>query len=77
MADPHDPSSEERDQLYDRWSRPQALSNRGYLIMAAVPFVLAAVGFGVVSLVSSGDDVASGTTVRLPGPHSASVTPAS
>jgi hypothetical protein len=42
------------------------LSNRGYLIVAAVPFVVAAVAFGVVSLVSSGDDAASGTTVRLP-----------
>ncbi|HYF73993.1 MAG TPA: hypothetical protein VD864_14280 [Nocardioides sp.] len=66
MADPDGPASEERDQPYDRWSRPQALSNRGYLIMAAVPFVVAAIGFGVVSLVSSGDEAASGTTVRLP-----------
>ena len=61
-----DPTGEERDQPYDRWSRRQALSNRGYLIMAAVPFVIAAIGFGVVSLVSSGDDAAGGTTVRLP-----------
>lgn len=66
MADPTDPTPGERDQLYDRWSRPQALSRRGYLIMAAVPFVIAAVGFGIVSLVSSGDETASGTTVRLP-----------
>lgn len=63
---PTDPTPGERDQLYDRWSRPQALSRRGYAIIAAVPFVLAAAGFGVVSAVSSGDDVASGTTVRLP-----------
>ncbi len=61
-----DPTGDERDQPYDRWSRRQALSNRGYLIMAAVPFVIAAIGFGVVSLVSSGDDAAGGTTVGLP-----------
>ena len=61
-----DPTPDERDQPYDRWSRTQALSNRGYLIAAVVPFVIAAIGFGIVALVSSGDDAGSGTTVRLP-----------
>lgn len=65
MADP-DSTPGERDQLYDRWSRPQALSKRGYAIAAAVPFLLAAAGFGIVSAVSAGDDAISGTTVRLP-----------
>ena len=70
MADPQgpadDPTPAERDQPYDRWSRPEALSRRGYAIVAAVPFVIAAVGFGIVAAVSSGDDAPSGTTVRLP-----------
>ncbi len=65
-TDPADQATGERDRSYDRWSRPQALSRRGYLIMTAVPFLIAAVGFGVVSLVSTGDETASGTTVRLP-----------
>ena len=30
----------------DRWSRPQALSNRGYLLVAVIPFLIAAAGFG-------------------------------
>lgn len=51
---------------FDRWSRPDALSKRGYVLVALVPFLVAAVGFGVVSLVSAGDEGASGTSVRLP-----------
>lgn len=70
MADPGqdgpDPTPDERDQPFDRWSRPQALSSRGYAIAAVVPFVIAAIGFGIVALVSSGDDGGSGITVRLP-----------
>lgn len=66
MVDPADQGDEERDRPFDRWSRPQALSRRGYAIVAIVPFVIAAIGFGVVALVSSGDDAGSGTTVRLP-----------
>jgi len=69
LADPQGSTpdeGEERDQPYDRWSRPEALSKRGYLIVTLVPFLVAAIGFGVVYAVSSGDDVGSGTTVRLP-----------
>ncbi|WP_395696184.1 hypothetical protein [Nocardioides sp.] len=55
-----------RRSTYDRWSRPPALSRRGYAIALVGPFVLAAAAFGVVSLVSSGDDSLSGTTIRLP-----------
>jgi hypothetical protein len=51
---------------YDRWSRPDALSKRGYVLVALVPVVIAALGFGIVSLVSAGDETGSGTTVRLP-----------
>lgn len=51
---------------YDRWSRPEALSRRGYLVVALVPVVIAAVGFAVVSLVASDEPTLSGTTVRLP-----------
>lgn len=57
---------DEQEPAYDRWSRPDALSKRGYVLVAIVPFFVAAVGFGIVSLVSSGDEAASGTSVRLP-----------
>lgn len=51
---------------YDRWSRPDALSKRGYVLAILVPVLVAAAGFGLVSLVSAGDEGGSGTTVRLP-----------
>ncbi|MCB0894152.1 MAG: hypothetical protein H6529_08350 [Nocardioides sp.] len=67
MAEPVDEAAEAGDQpVYDRWSRPQALSNRGYLLVAVIPFLIAAAGFGVVALVSSGGDSLSGTSVHLP-----------
>jgi hypothetical protein len=51
---------------YDRWSRPDALSRRGYVLAVLIPLLVAACAFGVVSLVASDDDGLSGTTVRLP-----------
>jgi hypothetical protein len=51
---------------YDRWSRPDALSRRGYVLAVAIPLLIAACAFGVVSLVASDDNGISGTTVRLP-----------
>lgn len=51
---------------YDRWSRPDALSKRGYILAILVPVLVAAAGFGIVSLVSAGHEAGSGTTVRLP-----------
>ncbi len=51
---------------YDRWSRPDALSKRGYVLAVLIPLLIAACGFGVVSLVASDDHGLSGTTVRLP-----------
>jgi len=65
-TEPADPAPGDGDQPYDRWSRRQALSNRGYLVVAVIPFVIAAIGFGIVALVSSGDETGSGVTVRLP-----------
>lgn len=62
MAEPTDPEQP----VYDRWSRPQALSNRGYLIAVLVPVLIAAAAFGVVALVSAGDETRSGVSVRLP-----------
>ena len=56
----------EQGPAYDRWSRPDALSRRGYVLVAIVPVFVAAVAFGIVSLVSAGDETGSGTTVRLP-----------
>jgi hypothetical protein len=58
---------EEQEPAYDRWSRPHALSNRGYVLAVLVPVLVAAAAFGVVSLVSEGDEpTISGTSVRLP-----------
>lgn len=57
---------EPQEPAYDRWSRSQALSNRGYLLAVLVPVLIAAAAFGVVSLVSAGDETGSGVTVRLP-----------
>jgi hypothetical protein len=51
---------------YDRWSRPEALSKRGYVLAVAVPVLIAACGFGAVSLFASDDGDLSGTTVRIP-----------
>jgi hypothetical protein len=62
LAEPTDPDQP----VYDRWSRPQALSNRGYLLAVLVPVLIAAAAFGVVALVSAGDETGSGVTVRLP-----------
>ena len=62
VTEPTDPDQP----VYDRWSRPQALSNRGYLLAVLVPVLIAAAAFGVVSLVSAGDESGSGVTVRLP-----------
>jgi hypothetical protein len=51
---------------YDRWSRQDALSGRGYVLAVLIPLLIAACAFGVVSLVASDDDGLSGITVRLP-----------
>ena len=56
----HQPTS------FDRWSRPPALSGRGYVLAVAIPVLIASLAFGVVALVSAGDDTRSGTTVLLP-----------
>jgi hypothetical protein len=56
----------EQEPSYDRWSRPDALSRRGYVLAILVPVLVAAAGFGIVSLVAAGDDAGSGTSVRLP-----------
>jgi hypothetical protein len=51
-------------ETYDRWSRRQALSGRGYVLAVLIPLLIAAAGFGLVSLVASGND--SATRVRVP-----------
>lgn len=53
-------------QPYDRWSRPAALSRRGYLLVALVPVLVAAVGFGVLTLFASDEPELRGITVQLP-----------
>jgi hypothetical protein len=69
LADTDEPEGveqEDRGPTYDRWSYPQALSSRGYVLAVAVPVLVAALAFGVIALVAAGDDAQSGTTVRLP-----------
>jgi hypothetical protein len=55
----------EEQQRYDRFTPTQALSRRGYVLWAVVPFVIAALGFTAVSIVSH-DGGGSGFTVQLP-----------
>lgn len=62
MAEPQ----ETQEPTYDRWSRRDALSRRGYILAVVVPIVIAACAFGLVSLVASDDSGISGATVRLP-----------
>lgn len=57
---------EHQEPAYDRWSRTNALSRRGYVLVVLIPVLIAAGGFGVLSLVASDDNAISGTTVRLP-----------
>jgi hypothetical protein len=57
-----DPQAEP--EAYDRWSRRQALSGRGYVLAVLIPLLIAAAGFGLVALLASGNDAAS--RVRVP-----------
>jgi hypothetical protein len=52
-------------QHYDRFTPTQALSRRGYILWALVPFVLAAIGFTIVSVIAH-DKGTGGFAVRLP-----------
>jgi hypothetical protein len=51
---------------FDRWSRPPALSRRGYVLVVLVPVLIAAVGFGAIVLFASDEPELRGTTVQLP-----------
>jgi hypothetical protein len=51
---------------YDRWSRPAALSPRGYVLAVLIPVLIAAAGFGALSLIDHSSDSGGGATVRLP-----------
>jgi hypothetical protein len=63
----HPPQDGDRDQpAYDRWSRPPALSRRGYVLAVVVPLVVAACAFGLVSVFASDESDLHGTSVRLP-----------
>jgi hypothetical protein len=56
----------EQEPQFDRWSRPAALSRRGYVLVALVPVLIAAVGFGLITVFASDEPTLSGTTVLLP-----------
>jgi len=59
-------SHEEPQEQYDRWSRPAALSRRGYVLAVLVPLLVAALAFGAVTLFASDEPDLRGTTVLLP-----------
>jgi hypothetical protein len=59
-------AEQQEEQTYDRWSRTSALSTRGYVLAVLIPVLIAACGFGAVSVFASDDHGLSGTTVRLP-----------
>ena len=50
---------------YTRWDQRPALGTRGLVLAVLVPVLLAAGGFGVVSLLSRGSDTAA-TAIRVP-----------
>ncbi len=56
----------EQEPQFDRWSRPAALSRRGYVLVALVPVLIAAVGFGLITVFASEEPDVRGTTVLLP-----------
>lgn len=56
----------EQEPEFDRWSRGAALSTRGYVLVALVPLLIAAIAFGAVSLFASDEPELTGTTVQLP-----------
>jgi hypothetical protein len=53
-------------QQYDRWSRPPALSRRGYVLAVLVPVLLAAGGFGLLAVIDHTEGTPSGSAVRVP-----------
>jgi hypothetical protein len=58
--------ADEQEPQYDRWSRPAALSRRGYVLVALVPVLIAAVAFGAVTIFASEEPELTGTSVQLP-----------
>ena len=58
--------ADEQEPQYDRWSRPAALSTRGYVLVALVPLLIAAIAFGAVTLFASDEPELTGTSVQLP-----------
>ena len=66
MADPVTDPVTDPEPEFDRWSRPAALSTRGYVLVALVPLLIAAVAFGAVTLFASDEPELTGTSVQLP-----------
>jgi len=58
-------TDEEEQSSFARWEQPAALGRGGLALMVVVPFVIAAIGFAIVSWVSSDTDTEA-TTVRVP-----------
>jgi len=59
-------AEQEQKPQFDRWSRPDALSWRGYALVVLVPIVIAAIAFGAIALFASEEPDVRGTTVFLP-----------
>jgi len=58
--------TDHEDEQFDRWSRKPALSTRGYFLAVLVPVLLAAAGFGMVTILDHTGDSGSGAAVRVP-----------
>ena len=62
MPDETDPEAEPG---YARWDQTPALGRRGMVLAVVIPVLIAAAGFGVVTLISEGTDTAA-TAIKVP-----------
>jgi hypothetical protein len=59
------PDEEQEESSYLRWEQSPVIGRRGLVLAVVVPILIAAAGFGVVSLVSEGSQTQA-TTTRVP-----------
>ncbi|GAA1763072.1 hypothetical protein GCM10009795_007080 [Nocardioides hankookensis] len=60
-----DETETETQSAYSIWDQPPALGRRGMILAVVIPVLIAAAGFGVVTLISEGSDTAA-TTIKVP-----------
>jgi hypothetical protein len=62
---PEQDTPETESQAYAHWDQKPALGRRGMILAVVIPVLIAAAGFGVVTLVSEGSDTAA-TAIKVP-----------